>query len=126
MSRPIFLRYLVGIAIFLLALAFLIHGRGEVGQFTDFSVYAIISFTLLSYLMYFLGTRAAGSKNKYAFNNIIVGNMILKMILCVLIVLIYKNVYQITTRAFLLPFLIIYLTYTIFETYFLTKLAKDY
>jgi hypothetical protein len=74
--------------------------------------------------MFYLGTKAAKSKNKYTFNNIIVGNMILKMFMCVLIVLVYKNAYEIQSRAFLFPFLIIYLSYTIFETYFLTKLAK--
>ena len=124
MSKTIFFRYLIGITVVLALIALLMHGRGEVGKFTDFSLYAIAAFFILSYLMYYLGSKAAGSNNKYTFNNIIVGNMILKMFMCVIIVLVYKNAYNIQSRAFLLPFLIIYLSYTIFETYFLTKLAK--
>ena len=124
MSKSNFLKYLFGLTIALLAIVLLIHGHGEIGKFTDFSIYAIIAFFGLSYLMYTLGTSAASSSNKYSFNNIIVGNMIIKMFMCVAIVLIYKKAYQIESRAFLLPFLVIYLSYTIFETYFLTKLAK--
>jgi len=124
MSKTSFFRYLIGITVTLILVALAMHGRGEVGKFTDFSFYAIGAFFVLSYLMFYLGSKAAGSKNKYTFNNIIVGNMILKMFMCVIIVLVYKNVYEIQSRAFLLPFLIIYLSYTIFETYFLTKLAK--
>ncbi|WP_235297558.1 hypothetical protein [Portibacter marinus] len=124
MTTNLFLKYLAGIGIFLLILTLLLHGRGEIGKFTDFSIYAIIAFSLLSYVMFYLGKMAAKSSNKYTFNNIIIGNMILKMFLCVIIILVYKNIYQIESRAFLLPFLVIYLAYTIFETYFLTKLAK--
>jgi hypothetical protein len=124
MSKAIFVRYLIAITVVLLAFVFMFHGRGEIGKFTDFSLYAISAFFILSYLMFYLGSKAAKSKNKYTFNNIIIGNMILKMFMCVLIVLIYKNIYEVQSRAFLLPFLIIYLSYTIFETYFLTKLAK--
>ncbi len=105
-------------------LVLLIHKKGEVGKFTDFSIYSIVCFFALSVLMFFLGTASAKSQNKYSFNNLIVGNMVLKMILSVLIILAYKETYQIESRAFLLPFLVIYLCYTIFETYFLTKLAK--
>ncbi len=124
MSKNKFLRYLIGITLALVVFALLFHGRGEIGKFTDFSLYAITAFFMLSYLMFYLGTKAAKSQNKYTFNNIIVGNMILKMFMCVVIVLVYKNIYEIQSRAFLFPFLIIYLSYTIFETYFLTKLAK--
>lgn len=125
MSKAIFFRYLIGITLILLAFVWMFHGRGEVGRFTDFSLYAIAAFFLLSYLMFYLGSKAAKSSNKYTFNNIIVGNMILKMFMCVIIVMVYKQVYEVQSRAFLFPFLIIYLSYTIFETYFLTKLAKS-
>lgn len=125
MSKSKFFTYLSGITIGLVGTALLMHGRGEVGKFTNFSLIAIMAFFILSYLMYHLGSMAASSTNKYAFNNIIVGNMILKMFMCVVIILVYKNIYQIQSRAILLPFLIIYLSYTIFETYFLTKLAKQ-
>lgn len=125
MTKRKFFTWLFGISISLLLIALLMHGRNEVGKFTDFSVYSIIGFTGLSILMYVLGVKAAQSDNKYSFNNLIVGNMLLKMILSVLIILVYKNAYNIDSRAFLLPFLIVYLSFTIFETYFLTKLAKS-
>jgi len=125
MSTFTFYKYLLGIGLFLVTIVLVVHGRGEIGKFTDFSIYAILAFSLLSYLMFYLGNMAAKSSNKYMFNNIIIGNMILKMFLCVIIVMVYKNIYQIESRAFLLPFLVIYLAYTIFETYFLTKLAKQ-
>ncbi len=124
MTKKKFIISLCILTLVLIVIVLSIHGRGEIGKFTDFSIYAISVFVLLSGSMYYFGSKAATSKNKYTFNNLIIGNMILKMFLCVLIILIYKKVYQIESRGFLIPFLVIYLSYTIFETYFLTKLAK--
>jgi heme/copper-type cytochrome/quinol oxidase subunit 4 len=125
MSKKSFYSSLSLLTVSLIIIAVVMNGRGEIGKFTDFSIYAILAFALLSISMYFFGIKAAGSKNKYTFNNLIIGNMILKMVLCLAIIMIYKEVYSLESRAFLIPFLIIYLSYTIFETYFLTRLAKN-
>lgn len=109
----------------LLVMVLLLHGRGEIGKFTDFSVYCIFTFVGLSILIYVLGENAIKSSNKYAFNNLVVINMIIKMVVSVLVIFIYKQLNEVTSRAFIIPFLVIYLTYTIYETYFLTRLAKN-
>lgn len=124
MSSKLFAKYLIFLVCALTAIALLVRGIGEVGKFTDFSMYTIIAFSAMSILTFYLGNKAARSSNKYIFNNLIIGNMILKMIVSVLVIFAYKSAYQIESRGFLIPFLIIYLCYTIFETYFLTKLAK--
>ena len=125
MSRGKFTSWLLALTITLIGVAYLIHGHGEVGKFTDFTIYTILTFTVLYIVMFYFGSSTARSSNKYSFNNLIIGNMLLKMIVSVLVIFIYKKVYQVESRAILLPFLVIYLSYTIFETYFLTKLAKS-
>lgn len=124
MSRKSFFISLSLLTVALIIVALIMNGRGEIGKFTDFSIYSILAFALLSISMYFFGLKAARSKNKYTFNNLIIGNMILKMVLCLVIIMVYRQIYTLESRAFIIPFLIIYLSYTIFETYFLTKLAK--
>ncbi len=125
MERKTFFTSLTILTVGLILVSLLLNGRGEIGKFTDFSLMCIGAFVALSIGIYFLGIQAINSSNKYSFNNLVVVNMILKMIVSVLIILIYKQINEVESRGFIIPFLVIYLSYTIFETYFLTKLAKQ-
>ena len=124
MKRKDFVIRLSALTVILLIGIWYVHGIGEVGKYTDFSIYTVFAFVGFSILMYYLGLKAAKSENKYMFNNLIMGNMLMKMIFCIVLILAYKAVYEVESRAFVIPFLVIYLSFTIFETYFLTKLAK--
>ena len=125
MDRKTFFTYLSVLTVILLAITAIVHNKGEIGRFTDFSILCIASFYVFSILIFFMGLNAIKSRNKYSFNNLVILNMILKMVLIVLIILIYKQVKDFDSQGFIIPFLVIYLAYTIFETYFLMKLAKQ-
>jgi hypothetical protein len=49
------------------------------------------------------------------------GNVMFKIIACFGVVGVYYKLYKPTDKYFLLPFLLVYLIFTIFETYFLLK-----
>jgi len=71
-----------------------------------------------------MGYRSARSTNRHKFTNTIVGFIFYKMMLSVAFVFIYVKVMKPSDSLFLIPFFIIYLCFTIFETYFMIKLGK--
>jgi hypothetical protein len=47
------------------------------------------------------------------------------MLVAVICMVIYRKVFSAQGKDFLLPFFIVYFAFTIFETYFMIKLAKE-
>ncbi len=98
--------------------------------FTTFSVYGNVTwwslgiFVPLSILMFFGGQKAANSENKYVFSNLIMPFTFLKMFLSVVGLVVYKKMFHPETKFFLLPFFLVYFTFTIFETFFMVKISK--
>ena len=101
-----------------------------VNQLPSFHAYAFLSwlsvlfFILLSLLMYYAGRRAARSSNKHQFTNTIMAFTMGKMMICILLILGYLKLAEPATKLFVLPFFGVYLIYTIFETYFMTRLGR--
>jgi hypothetical protein len=81
-------------------------------------------FIPLSIGQYYLAKRAAVSENKSLFHNLIIASVFFKMFLSVIILVIYRKLMQPDSGRFVLPFLLVYFIFTIFETYFMVKLAK--
>ncbi len=92
--------------------------------YTDLSWVTCAFFVFVCINLFFFGHRAASSDSKYAFTNIIFAFMMGKMMLTIGLVMGYNNFMQPTTKLFLVPFFMVYLIYTIFETYFMMKLGK--
>ena len=84
-----------------------------------------IFFAILTFLMFFLGKKAAASKNRHNFTSLVLGITAMKMFLSVAIVLVYFSLVRPTSRVFVLPFLLVYVIYTIYETYMLMILSKE-
>ncbi len=89
-----------------------------------FSWTSWVFFVFFTYGVYVMAERAAKSPNLNTFTSIILGVIFIKMLFIMVIVLIYKNTVNPTNAWFLLPFLIIYLAFTIFEVYFMNKLGR--
>jgi len=86
---------------------------------------AILSFFLLTILVFFLSTYAAKQENKNIFTSVAFLIMMTKMLLCILMVAVYVKTCQPTSNFFLIPFFCIYIIYTTFEVYVMTRLGKD-
>lgn len=99
------------------------HPKMLSAQILSWSTISI--FVVLSGMVYFFGAYAAKQKNKNTFTSLVLLVMMAKMFLCVLIVAIYVKTYEPTNNFFLIPFFSIYLIYTIFEVYIMTRLGKS-
>lgn len=86
---------------------------------------SILCFTLISIAAYALGLKTANSTNRNDFSNVFLVITTFKLLFCSLVVWIYKLLTEPEGRLFVLPFLLIYLVFTIFESYLLVRLGKD-
>jgi hypothetical protein len=81
-------------------------------------------FINITFLMFFLGKRAIVSPNKMLFSNISMGFIFLKMVMSLMIIVTYKKIAHPASNLFIVPFFIVYLTFTIFETYLMLKMTQ--
>lgn len=93
-------------------------------KYEDLAWFSLGFFYVFNILMYVLAKILVRSSNKFAFSHLIMSSMMLKMMLSVVIVMQYRKMMQPDTHLFVLPFFLIYFISTIFETYFMVKVAK--
>lgn len=91
---------------------------------SPFTLICTAVFTAINVVAYFLGKRAAMSASPFRFVHLMMVLIILKMLICVLLVVLYMRIGQPATKLFVVPFLWIYLVFTIFEIFVLEKLAR--
>ncbi len=89
-----------------------------------FSMAAVAVFSLISLGVFIFGNIIADSPNKYLYNNLIVINFIAKLFFSILTVLIYVKGYAPDDNHYMISFIVIYLIFTVYELYFMTRQAK--
>lgn len=94
-------------------------------EYIDIAYYAIPSFTLLSLLIYFLTEHLEKQDNKAMLLNLVIINVMFKFLIAIGVVIIYHKTRSPQDGIFVLPFIIIYVAFTIFETYFMSVQAKS-
>jgi hypothetical protein len=94
-------------------------------QYSSVTWWSLGIFVPLSIVMFFGGKMASQSPNKYFFSNLIMHFTVLKILLGLGGLILYKKIYQPETKFFILPFCLVYVAFTIFETFFMLKLSKN-
>lgn len=87
------------------------------------SLWSIVLFTIVCATMYPLSVAALNSKNKFLFNYLTMGFILLKMLLSLVLIIVYKWRFHPDSYLFVTPFFIIYSVFTVFEVYFMKKLV---
>lgn len=94
-------------------------------EYLDLSIITVAMMVTLSLFVYFLSNKALNSENKGFFINVILINVMLKLFLSFALVVAYAKITQPESKYFVVPFLFIYLIFTVFETVFLSKQSKE-
>ena len=92
---------------------------------TGFIMTAIISMVIFCGMMYLGASIAAKSKLSKLFIQLIMIAVFLKMLVCLALIVGYKNGYDPADDSFIWPFLMIYVTTTIYEVIFLDSVARE-
>ncbi len=89
-----------------------------------FSVATLLMFMLLCLGLYVAGLNAMRSTNKFAFNSLVSISVFGKMFLSLGFLFAYQQIAHPTNQWFVAIFLLSYVTYTCFEVWFMTKMAR--
>ncbi len=90
-----------------------------------FGMICLLFFVALSVLMYSVGKKAAVSSQTNFFTQLILIFTLVKMFLSVVLVFVFFKLARPESNWFLAPFFLVYLIYTIFETYFMIRIGKS-
>ncbi len=93
------------------------------GKYIDLSFAGTLIFIVMSFLLFFFLNISLKSTNKQLFLSVTLANMLSKMVFAIVFLLIYRKINLPPDNKFVLPFLFIYIYFTIFETWFMVKLA---
>lgn len=109
-----------GVAAFLIFLNFIPQFRIDISV----SWISWLFFIIFTVVVFYAAHSASSSANPHNFTTVIMGVVVGKMFFSVLIILLYIKLVDPESRYFLFPFFVIYLSFTIFELNFMTKLGK--
>ena len=93
--------------------------------FFSLGFYSLFVFLTMSVFVFRVAKKKIVHPDKSKFISFIISNMLLKMFVTVITVLLYFILMKPVTKYFIVPFLTIYIIFTIFETYFLLKIANE-
>ena len=126
MSARAFIIRLAGITAGTAALLALLYILAPPAQMHGgFMLLTVALFVLVSAGLFFAGQSAAQSTSKMAFNNLISVSVFGKMLLAVAFLFVYQQVTKPVNEWFVGIFLFVYVVYTVFEVWFMTKLARQ-
>ena len=125
MSSKTFFSYLAGITAgtgTLLAIVLSLIPQAQLHA--GFATGTVVLFVAICTGLYFAGKSAAGSSSKLAFNNLVSVSVFGKMLVAVAVLFAYQQTAQPENSWFVGLFLLVYAIYTVFEVWFMTKLAR--
>lgn len=125
MNNNTFFLYLGGItvaaaAVLTAILALIPQAQPHAG----FAAGTVVLFAAICIGLYFAGKNAAASTSKLAFNNLVSVSVFAKMLVAVAVLFAYQQTAQPQNSWFVGLFLLVYAVYTVFEVWFMTKLAR--
>ncbi len=90
----------------------------------DLSWSSLIFFLILTVLIYVLGIRAARSSNPNGLTQLILAVVMIKLVSCAGIIIAYQELANPSSNLFVVPFLALYLIFTVYEVIVLNRLNR--
>lgn len=116
-----------GLAMTAITVLCILAGLGYVmpeGTEWAFSIPLLVIFVLLTVVMYVVGKNAASNQNPYMFSRAFLAFTFAKIMFSILMILVYEKMNDGEDRLYLISFLIVYLSFTIYETMVFMKLSR--
>jgi hypothetical protein len=88
------------------------------------SIISIVLFTVVCIGLYYAGINTLRSKSKVAFNGVVSVSVFGKMVLTMLTLFLYQQSVHPPNQWFVGIFLLVYVVFTVYEVWFMSKLAK--
>lgn len=105
-------------------LAYVLSSILDIHDYMLLSYLSVGMFAGLCLMIYRLSERASKMANKRFFMQIVMINTMIKMFGAVILVILYYKFAQPHTTLFIVPFIVVYIVFSIFETYFMMKQSR--
>ena len=125
MSKSKFFQLLLLTIGILAVILYFMSMNEKIYEYIDIAYYSIPAFTILSMAIYFLTEHLEKQDNKGMLINLVIINVMFKFLIAIGIVMMYHKLRDPKDGIFVIPFIIIYVVFTIFETYFMSVQAKS-
>lgn len=86
--------------------------------------WATLFFTAFSVVLFYASRKAAIHENPYYFIYVSYSAILIKLVCSITMVWWYKRAYQPEDRHYVLQFILIYVIFTVYETYFMSRLGR--
>jgi hypothetical protein len=106
-------------------LALLVNFVQPAQQHAWFAAATLALFFLVCVSLFYAGSGAVRSGNKYAFTNLVSVSVFGKMVLALGWLFAYQKIFHPVNEWFVGIFLYLYVVYTAFEVWFMTRIAKS-
>ncbi len=124
MSPKTFIISLTGLSVLVSAALVSFQYMEALADYAILSWISIIFFIVFSLVVYKGGHKSAQNEDKQAFGQFFIAATGVKMLLSLTIILLYFLLAKPATQYFIIPFFFVYLCYTVFEVYFMTRLGN--
>lgn len=125
MSKSKFFQLLFMTIAIVVAIMYFMSINEKINEYIDIAYYAVPAFTFLSVSIFLLTEYLESQPNKGMLLNLVIINVMFKFLIAFGVVLIYYKLKEPKDGIFVLPFIIIYVIFTIFETYYMSLQAKS-
>ena len=125
MQLKTFIKNLIISSVVALLLLVATHFIIDISEHMMFIGSAYLFFVCFCIFIYWMAQRSSSSRAGEYFLYIVVINVFVKLIASFLMVFIYARYAAPSDKWFIIPFLIVYLVFTVFETYFLSIQARN-
>jgi hypothetical protein len=88
-------------------------------------VLSVVSFVIFSYIIFLYAANTSKSDYLFSYNNVVVASFLFKLILAIGIIILFEHLFSPPNKNHVLHFIFVYICFTVYEVYFLTKLAKS-
>lgn len=124
MTLASFIKLLIAAAVLSVVSFFLIDLGVELSGYFDFLLWSIGFFSVLAVVAYVFGELSIQRSGGAGYIGLVIANVFLKLIGSFVFVALYAKYTSPPDRNFLIPFLVTYLIFTAFETYFMSQQAR--
>jgi hypothetical protein len=125
MTYPRFFRLFAAAALIAAGGALTCHALLPLDYAVPLTVGIFLLLASLSLAIFWIGKRTATAKNKFLFGNAFLGITMIKLFLCGGLAAAYILLGAPENKLFIIPFFLIYLTFTLLEVVVLVKIAAD-
>ena len=120
-------RFFILLGSTIILLAIIMYGlsmNNKMAYYIDIVYYAIPAFSILSIVIFLLTDRLERQVDKQGLLNIVMSNTMLKFLMSALVIGFYYYKKEPNDGIFVVPFIIVYVAFTIFETYYMSEQAR--